>query len=417
MFCLVLFWLTGPVFADLWIEPRPFETASSNGLFVASVVPGDAKRNRPTLELFKVEDLRRSSQWKIELANDWSPYEVLLSDDGQYVVTLDEHGRVGYNEVVAIYSRTGLIRSYSLEDFAGDFLKRARGIGLLFPESTSSRWWRTGSLQKLQGAGADARFGIWLPWAGRWFVWKLADGKLESLEGAALKKWNEIGSAWAHNILGDAPIAATDGGRRDRRDGYTDRVSACRFLGYLKDPADRKLLEKLLENNELNSWKEPELRNAADRSLAMFDGVDLDLLRWDGGFYRFGGADIQVRLAQKPAHEQVKVRYYIFDEGVKGNDWREAAPVASGRLERVRDGVVYFNLRGLKPGRYWAKVVWDASKTDPDELLYDKHEGTKDAPAPAAEPSDFTTGAPELFEVKAAKVIEVKLACDRPGAK
>src|SRR2546423_12726342 len=114
----------------------------------------------------------------------------------------------------------------------------------------------------------------------------------------------------------------------------------------------------------------------------MLDDVDLDLLKWNGGFYRFGGANIQVLLAHKPADGRVKVRYYLFGEGVKENQWREAQPVSSGCLVEARDGVVVFNLRGLKSGRYWAKVVWD-SKTDKDELLYEKHERTKDAPAPA----------------------------------
>src|SRR4051812_35224712 len=86
----VLVCLAAPACADFWGPPRPFETASGNGKFVAKVVPGDKKSKRASLEVFKVEDGKRSSQWKIELQNEQrfyeSPLEAMITDDGRYAV-------------------------------------------------------------------------------------------------------------------------------------------------------------------------------------------------------------------------------------------------------------------------------------------------------------------------------------------
>src|SRR5882672_6179248 len=129
---LVLLALSAPAWADFWYRPPKFESTSSNGMFVALIERGT------TLEMFKVKDGKRSSQWKVQLP--YEPHNVLITDDGQYVVLLDHFGRIGFDEAVAIYSRAGLIKSYSLESFAEKEVKaRNEELDSMFGRSTSSR--------------------------------------------------------------------------------------------------------------------------------------------------------------------------------------------------------------------------------------------------------------------------------------
>jgi hypothetical protein len=80
---------------------------------------------------------RKKEVWKIKLSNDVAPVDVLVSDDGQYVVTLDNWGRAGYgDDVLVVYGPDGnLVKKYSLEELLGD---QAQNVG----HSVSSRWWR-----------------------------------------------------------------------------------------------------------------------------------------------------------------------------------------------------------------------------------------------------------------------------------
>jgi len=91
---LTLLALSAPAWADFWYRPPKFESTSSNGMFVALIERGT------TLEMFKVKDGKRSSQWKVQLP--YEPHNVLITDDGQYVVLLDHFGRIGFDEAVAL---------------------------------------------------------------------------------------------------------------------------------------------------------------------------------------------------------------------------------------------------------------------------------------------------------------------------
>jgi len=64
------------------------------------------------------------------------PHRLLLTDDAQYVVTMDSHGRVGYEHSLVIYGKNGrLIRDFALEDLLTEpELEKV-------PTSVSSRWW------------------------------------------------------------------------------------------------------------------------------------------------------------------------------------------------------------------------------------------------------------------------------------
>src|SRR5215208_658268 len=103
--------------ADTWMWPRPFQRQSNNGKFSVVVVPAEMKKpQRPTLEVFKLQNGAAIPQWRVQLSNPVSPLEVLISDDGLYAVTLDNHAQAGYGEdVVAIYRKAGQVKQYPLE--------------------------------------------------------------------------------------------------------------------------------------------------------------------------------------------------------------------------------------------------------------------------------------------------------------
>jgi hypothetical protein len=412
-----------------------FESFSDNRAFVARVEPDKSGKVRPaTLELFKNEGGKRVSQWRLEVSNQISPYEVLVTDDGQYVVTLDSHDRIGYgDDVVAIYAKAGLIRKYSLEAIIGEAAGQVRldRSGVLFRRDRSSRYWREGSIMSLKREGTEARFGIWLGWAQRWYVWKLADGSMESVEGDALKQWNEIGSLWAHAKLGDVLVSAK-AANSTRSDSvysavYDDQVLACRFLGFVKNPADRKLLERLFQREERVSRIRPELRKAADTALTMLDQVDARVEEAKGGVPRVGSVTVKIKFPRRPDTGEGKLRYYVFPERVNADWWREATPVfharASADLRLYGDAGDRKDVQilGLRPGRYWVKVVWD--RRTPEDLQSEKliemirqgqrHE--KETPEAGAGPKDFESAGAQVFEIEAGKVIEIEIACDRAG--
>lgn len=283
----------------------------------------------------------------------------------------------------------------------------------------------------LDGEGAEARFGIWVTWASRWFVWKLADGSMENVDADALKRWNDLGSQWAHAKLADVLVKARGPGA-DRDDSvyaniYDDQVTACRFLGFARNPADRKLLEKLFQKQERHWWRRPELRKAADWALMMLDSVDAEMGAGKGGLSRVGSVNVQIQFPRKPADGEGKLRYYVFPERVKPNWWREATPVfqarASADFQLYGDAGDRKDLKipGLKPGRYWVKVIWDRrpevleAEARQAEFVRRLSGHDKNTTEPAARSWDFESAGAQVFEIEAGKAIEVKIACDRPG--
>jgi hypothetical protein len=424
-FPLLLVFLSAPLLADKWMPARPFATSSANGRYVAAVTPGERRgAARPTLELFKVEDGKRTLQWRTELSNQESPYQVLVTDDGNYVVTLDEYARIGYgDEVVAIYGRGGKIKNYSLESIAGDALKpritrNFRSVRFdNFPHSAGSRWWRNNSIMALDGAGEESQFAIWLDWAQRWYVWSLSNGSIKQLEGDALKKWDDFGWNWSQAIFAGKPTdaRAREPERGLLRSAEDDKITACRYLGYTRRPQDRKLLEKLLESNDKNRWGQNAVRKYATWSLAMLDGFDPDLLEEENdGFVRLGTAKITVHFSQKPSGGGT-IHFYVFPESVKEDAWSESDSLGGMTLtfhDDEEQTMELFPAPVLKAGRYWAKVIWLRGKIEDYDARH-----RKDRPRPVAGPNDFETAGAELFEITPGKTVEVKINCQKTAAK
>jgi len=125
----------GAAFADSWVAPHEQDYYSSARAYYLHVVPGDGvSRARGTL--FGVA-CDAPVIWSRELENENAPVTVLVADDGRYVVTCDEWGRVGWGpNVVVIYGPGGeLIKKFALED-----LLTPEEVAAV-PATVSSRWW------------------------------------------------------------------------------------------------------------------------------------------------------------------------------------------------------------------------------------------------------------------------------------
>jgi Gram-negative bacterial TonB protein C-terminal len=143
--------------ADTWLLPDTKKHCSENKKFCLKVEP---KKLESQLSYFqdKVNDKENAGAdkklkenyckgtfyakgkklWKIKLDNEVSPVEVLVSNNGDYVVTFDNWHGTGYGDnVVAIYetSNGNLVKKLGLEDFL-----TPNDIENL-PRSTSSIQW------------------------------------------------------------------------------------------------------------------------------------------------------------------------------------------------------------------------------------------------------------------------------------
>jgi hypothetical protein len=127
--------------ADSWRPPTTEITTSANGRFRVTVVPRSKSDPSP---IARVERQVGADQWQMvwqkPLVNDIAPTEVLLADDGSYLVTFDNWHSIGYgDDVVVIYDRHGnLVRKLSLEQIL------PKDYALHLPRTVSSRHWGRG---------------------------------------------------------------------------------------------------------------------------------------------------------------------------------------------------------------------------------------------------------------------------------
>lgn len=131
----------GVAAADSWLAPTEQNYYSADEAYYLHVVPGDgAKHAAATLYEVVVDAAAGGDallKWSRDLANPYAPAQVLVSNGGEYVVTSDEWGGVGYGpNVVVIYGPGGVVvKKFALED-----LLTEDEIALV-PHSISSRWW------------------------------------------------------------------------------------------------------------------------------------------------------------------------------------------------------------------------------------------------------------------------------------
>ena len=128
----------GGAFADSWLAATEQDYYSANEAYYLHVVPGDGSSPaRGTLYEAARREGDDAEVWSRWLENPYAPHKVLVADSGEYVVTFDEWGGVGYGpNVVVIYGPEGeLVKQFALED-----LLTEEEIAAV-PQTVSSRWW------------------------------------------------------------------------------------------------------------------------------------------------------------------------------------------------------------------------------------------------------------------------------------
>jgi hypothetical protein len=186
--------------ADDWVRPEPTGFHSRGFFYVAEIFPPQSRQNAGDKPLCYFYAMGYAGSgwkvdarlvWKAPLVNSTGPYQAVLSPEGD-LVTLNEHGRVGYDNAVVIYRRDGsLVKAYTLDDLLPAKVISLNENEAKIPISMSSRWWTRDAAYYL--LAQPARFYVALPW-GSALEFLLENGKVsyapaaEFPEFAALRR-------------------------------------------------------------------------------------------------------------------------------------------------------------------------------------------------------------------------------------
>ncbi len=396
-----------------WSRPTDFEVFSENERIVADITPASTRLVRrglgvgppgfseetakpAKLSVYSVEAGKRTLLWEADLDNKVSPGEAYVSDDGEYAVTVDNWGSEGYgNNVLAFYGRDGLIRKYSLEEIFGRRGKTgAEYFRKKFRHTPSLRWWRYNSIEFFDRT--DGLFCIWIDWEGRWLAWELKSGELVEGSGEQVSRWNKIAREKMLSLIKEGK----------------EHLKPYEFLGKMKVPEDRPLIERLLRDRmfctnvdtghvggkeadfRYCSWSER--RVAGDRILSNWenlrgpsDYVEKDCMCVDEKYAFLGSLNLTVSYAEAPRKGEGYLRIYVVpcDSGANEPEVSKADAYLIADLEfsypygaRKRSSVelgdeaivsadkggyaslgksVKFSIQGITPGRHKVVAVWD----------------------------------------------------------
>jgi hypothetical protein len=204
----VLTWVfvTAPVRGDSWALPQNRKVKSANGKFTALVIPADrfgpddrprkpgADEHHARVNVYEGEpgaDGKWNTIWSVTLTSEVAPCEVFLSNDGEYLATLDNWHSFGRGiDTVAFYERVGERGSQLAQYATRDFLA-ADEEGRV-PMSVSSSWWREWPAMLDESAPDGARclcVRLSDKVARRWVAWDVTTGKAVAVDaGGALEK-------------------------------------------------------------------------------------------------------------------------------------------------------------------------------------------------------------------------------------
>lgn len=175
----VALWLwLGHTSADSWGHIKHAEVFSLDREYTVKIEPDENGRPghcRGTL--FELLD-GKTQIWSRHLINNVGPVKVFVADSGNYVVTLDEWGKIGTLPVVIYGDRGKLIRVHSIDSLG------LRDETTNIDVSISSFWWSSGSVSFF--GPDDETFFIRLLWA-KWRVLGLRDGELLTREGTTAR--------------------------------------------------------------------------------------------------------------------------------------------------------------------------------------------------------------------------------------
>jgi hypothetical protein len=389
--------------ADDWLQPSTQDYFSENRNYVVQVIPAK-DTGKPSATVFSVASGNRKKLWQTSLVNARAPHVVLLSDDGNSLVTFDDWAGVGYGtNVVAIYGKQGLLKNYSLEDFAPEpkedrrksistqmqtnadgtisitgHIRDIPGYRGRFSHTTSSRWWNNNNLVFFNKEANGLILCLWLDWDLRWVAWQMSDGKLVKVTKQQTERWNATGRQLAH------------------KNAQTPEPSmvSLNFLGRLKNPSDRQYVEKQLRDTTFHIASSDSTDSETKISkfqLFSYSGrrlsADFILARWDGSWPNtsslshahestrlLGTVETSVVFPVGLKKEEGVIRAYLIPASTPLEKWSQATPehylVAHLRSHRpfdFRDGKIQplplgeqlnLSIQTVTPGDYRLKVIW-----------------------------------------------------------
>ncbi len=132
--------LSASVYADSWPAPTERIVCFANRNHIFRIEPGPLDHSKfaiGTLYRFNEENKLYEIVWQTELLNPLSPVSVMVSDDGEYVVGINDYFRSGYGDhIVVIYGEEGKpIKKFGLRElFSDEEISR-------IPMTTSSLHW------------------------------------------------------------------------------------------------------------------------------------------------------------------------------------------------------------------------------------------------------------------------------------
>lgn len=415
---LVLFAGIRAICADTWLPPREKDYFSENKIFVAHVTLAEQKA-KPVLEVFEVRDAQRLPRWQCELGNEVAPVEVYVSDDGEWVVTLDEWYKVGYGDhVLAFYSKKGQIKNYSLEEILDlpepitksdieqgieqmqrllkdmdisnldkeelvrlrQVLSERLWVYQLIPHSVSSRQWGAHSIKFFDAYAGKLYFCIWLHILDRWMAWNPANGEEVKVDEKMVESWNRRARLWALNEI----------------EGGTDYYyTPYEFLGKLKNPKDRPLIEKLLSDEDFGGYGRSSQTKVGQDGKRIYHltrysvssakrlVAEQILAKWDGKpsdrhglphppLYHLGKVEGVVILPKTDDPNKATLWIYLVSSTVPKDQWHRKPPVQrlavffsdysfrNYDLEHTQN--FPFGITGVTAGEYWIKAVLDKTK-------------------------------------------------------
>ncbi len=209
--------------ADEWPAPKTATYKSANGEYVFVAKPRSralfhAGHCRGTL--YRVTRGRHQEIWSRLLINNVAPRNVYVSDSGNYIVTTDEHGRVGLFPLVIYGKSAQIIQAHDLESLRLDFEI------MHYESSVSSDWWSVKA--ELIWGPREETFLVKLGW-GKILVFQTATGQL-------LNTYEMIDCRYAK--------VAVERGEKPKIEKYADELAASASAKY------RELAKQLREQNK-----------------------------------------------------------------------------------------------------------------------------------------------------------------------
>ncbi len=133
------------LWADSWMPPAPKAYLSGNSEVVVRVDPGSKNTDGSTAKTAHCRFFRYSEEKKTfefsrehDLVNDTLPCDVIVPNDGSFLVTFDDYFGIGTSEnTVVIYDTSGrMLKKWALHDILSDAEIQE------LPSSVSSIHWR-----------------------------------------------------------------------------------------------------------------------------------------------------------------------------------------------------------------------------------------------------------------------------------